>query len=156
METREDKQSKQHTTEEKALSMHNISNILLAVERLKELQAHETCRQRSDKISLGLDQLLRYYTGKHKEGLNKQWQTLITTFFHKNVHGGDQEGEEEEEGDLDDVASVVSSLDFEGFLEEVERSGTTGGAAVCGGAAGSESGATVCGGAASGESSQSQ
>lgn len=36
-----------------ALYIHSINNILLAVDRLKEeMQGHETCRQRSDKISL--------------------------------------------------------------------------------------------------------
>ena len=130
LETRgggEDMQNKQRTTGEEALSMRNISNILLTVERVKELQDHETCRQRYE-IILELDQLFRYYTKNHKEEVNKRWQTLITTFFRQNVlDGDDQEGEEEEEGDLDDVASVMSPLDFEGFLEEVERSDTVGG-----------------------------
>lgn len=36
------------TEGEKTLSILNISNILLALERLKELQNHETCRQKLD------------------------------------------------------------------------------------------------------------
>lgn len=39
--------------------------------------------------------------------------------FHQNVRDDDQESEE---GDLDDVSSVMSPPDSEGFLEEVECS----------------------------------
>ena len=58
METRggEDMQNNQRTGGEEALSMRKISNILLAVELLKEeLQDHEACRQRSSEISLGFN-----------------------------------------------------------------------------------------------------
>ena len=78
METRggEDMQNNQPTGGEEALSMRKISNILLAVERLKEeLQDHETCRQRSDEIIFGLDKLFRYYTEKHREEVNRRQQT---------------------------------------------------------------------------------
>lgn len=57
--------------------------------------------------------------------MNKQHQNLITAFFLQNV-AYDGQGEEEE-GGLDDVDSVVSSLDFGGFLEEVEYNDTVGG-----------------------------
>ena len=45
---------------------------------------------------------------------------MITTFFCPNVQDDDQEGEEDGKGDLDNVASVVSLLNFAGFMEKGE------------------------------------
>lgn len=62
-------------------------------------------------------------------------------FFRQNVQGDDQ-GEEKGKDDLDDAASVMALLDFEGFLEG-ELSDTISRewwwSAVCGGAAGGKS-----------------
>ena len=105
--------------------MRNVSHILLAVERLKEeLRENETCQERSSEVVYGLDNLFRYYTDKHKEEVNRRRQSLITTFFRQN-----QENQEIQESEEDDDVnmSVVSALDFEGFMEEVERSDTRGG-----------------------------
>lgn len=107
------------------LPMRNVSHILLAVERLKEeLRENETCQERSSEVVYGLDNLFRYYTDKHKEEVNRRRQSLITTFFRQN-----QENQEIQESEEDDDVnmSVVSALDFEGFMEEVERSDTRGG-----------------------------
>ncbi|KAK3868738.1 hypothetical protein Pcinc_009946 [Petrolisthes cinctipes] len=119
-----------------------LSRILCALDKFKyELKNTETSKQRTSKVIFGLNELFKYYTDKHNTEISKKKQSLITRYL-----GGNRQKREQE---IDENASFVSTIDFEGITDEVneintERIASGSGCVV----AGEDSGVTLGGGAA--------
>ena len=104
------------------LSARQLGNILAAADSFIDvLSENEVCSQRIEEMRFSMSKMVQFYAEKHREEVNKRKQTLITQFMQRR--GDESEGEDDpqemaaEEGNENE--DVMSTLDFEGFMDEV-------------------------------------
>ena len=101
-------------------SMCNLANILFGVDTLKDIIGNnDNDTLRVEEICNSIDNTIRYYADKHRDGVNKRTQSLITKFVRCpapaqpfNLPADPRPGPSTQDND------AISEVDFEGFLNE--------------------------------------